>query len=172
MPINRPKFILNLCGIPGPIGAEIGVFRGLHAVNLLRQDPKLQLYLVDSWEPHKGTRYSVENQLQWMRAAINNVQPFSDRVTIIAKRSVNAAKLIKDRSLDFVYIDAEHTFEAVKQDIRVWTPKLKPGGVMVGDDLELNPVEQAVRECFPDFNRHGNQWFIHEPHLHLQGTSK
>ncbi len=65
-----------------------------------------------------------------------------------------AARLIADRSLDLVYIDAEHSYAAVREDIAAWLPKLRPGGFLAGHDyVPEDPdngqgVCQAVRERF------------------------
>ena len=56
--------------------------------------------------------------------------------------SVEAAKRFTDESLDFVYLDADHSYEAVRDDIAAWWPKLKPGGLFAGDDYGALPVQQ------------------------------
>ena len=55
-----------------------------------------------------------------------------------------------DASLDFVFIDAEHTYDAVKQDIAAWEPKIKPGGWVMGHDYcdKFPGVRQAVQERY------------------------
>ena len=48
--------------------------------------------------------------------------------------SKNAVKLFKDESLDFVYIDANHAYDFVKEDLEMWWPKIKKGGYICGHD--------------------------------------
>lgn len=63
--------------------------------------------------------------------------------------SVEAAKSFKDESLDVVFIDAEHTYEAVRDDINAWYPKVKLGGYIAGHDYTPKcGVPKAVNEKF------------------------
>ena len=54
------------------------------------------------------------------------------------------AKQVKDKSLDFVFIDADHRYPAVIKDLAAWVPKLKPGGVLCGHDIHLPGVKKAL----------------------------
>ena len=72
--------------------------------------------------------------------------------------SIKAAKLIENRSLDLVFIDADHSYQAVKDDIAAWMPKVKIGGVLCGHDYSRPrwQVTEAVDEVF-------GKDFIHYP---------
>jgi hypothetical protein len=72
----------------------------------------------------------------------------SEFVIPIQSTSLNAANQFEDNSLDFVHIDASHLYEDAIQDIRAWYPKVKPGGLITGDDYPWPGVRQAVHECF------------------------
>jgi len=75
--------------------------------------------------------------------------PFGDRNEIIRETSVVAAKEFENQSLDFVYIDAIHSFEECYQDLVAWIPKVKRGGLVAGHDYNLNPmsgVKRALRK--------------------------
>jgi hypothetical protein len=61
---------------------------------------------------------------------------FGDRVEMLRTLSVEAAKQFEDNSLDFVYIDGNHMYYAVMEDLTVWFPKIKAGGILAGDDVE------------------------------------
>jgi hypothetical protein len=67
----------------------------------------------------------------------------------IKSGSAAAAVNFADQSVDFVFIDADHVYDRVKEDILAWLPKVKPGGIIAGHDY--NPpheVKQAVDEIF------------------------
>jgi predicted O-methyltransferase YrrM len=67
----------------------------------------------------------------------------------IKKKSSEAHLLFEDESLDFVYIDANHTYESVKEDITLWLPKVKKGCYIGGHDYKQRKyygVEKAVLE--------------------------
>ena len=53
--------------------------------------------------------------------------------------------------MDFVFIDADHRYESVKADIRAWVPKLRPGGMLSGHDIDYPSVLRAVSELVPNF---------------------
>ena len=65
------------------------------------------------------------------------------QVTQLKLPSVEGAAQIANASLDFVYIDGDHTYAGVKADILAWRPKLKPGAVIGGDDFDLPDVIRA-----------------------------
>ena len=69
-------------------------------------------------------------------------------------------KRYKDSSLDFVFLDASHTYEDVKADIQAWKPKIKKGGYLGGHDFQIDfpGVVQAVQEEIPEYMRLGFSW--------------
>ena len=81
---------------------------------------------------------------------IKNIEPVKHIVTPVKMPSVEAAKLYEDKSLFFVFIDGSHLYEAVKEDILAWLPKVKSGGFIGGHDIdqteEFNGVRKAVDE--------------------------
>ena len=75
--------------------------------------------------------------------------------------SVNAARLFNDESIDFVYVDALHSYEGCMADLEAWYPKLKKGGILSGHDYGEHPhkpepdfpgVTRAVDEFFNSKN--------------------
>jgi uncharacterized Rossmann fold enzyme len=142
-------------GMKSPRGAEIGVFAGELSCRLL-QNPDLTLYMVDSWKQGDGGDdfHANLSQLQqdYYLGATKAATAFAgDRARILIRDSVEAAREMEDGSLDFVFIDANHTYEACKADVLAWLPKVKPTGFISGHDYE-NPgyptwgVKRAVEE--------------------------
>ena len=75
----------------------------------------------------------------------------SNVVNFVQASSIEYADLIENNSVDFVYIDAKHDYDSVKQDLSVWFPKVKIGGFLAGHDYDKNQwpdVVQAVDEFF------------------------
>jgi hypothetical protein len=155
----------------GPVrGAEIGVFKGTMSAALLsRKD--LSLVMVDSWagdgadymgQGDLHARLSQDQQDSYYKTTLQNVGFAGGRATIIRKSSLEAAGYIEDGSLDFVFIDADHSYEGCKADIQAWSPKLKPGGLLSGHDYdhpELPGVKRAVDEfCAPEVGKN-RTWF-------------
>jgi len=66
--------------------------------------------------------------------------------------SAGAARVFDDASLDAVYIDADHKWWSVVQDLAAWWPKVRPGGVMLGHDFHLNPLMEREGDAGGDSN--------------------
>lgn len=141
-------------------GAEIGVLRGGFSVALLCGWGCRTLYSIDPWK-HVDSGYTDINNLsngayeQCYKTACKALAPFGDRSKILRMASKDAAELFVDGQLEFVYIDANHSYEACLEDIGLWFPKVKHGGVIAGHDY-LNGtlkcgefgVKRAVDEYF------------------------
>jgi uncharacterized Rossmann fold enzyme len=160
---ERAESVLQwLRGVPNPVGAEIGVFAGEMSQKLLSR-PDVTLYLVDSWTANHDPRYAASGdfhagltqreQDHFCEAARRIVSFAGPRAKIIRKPSMEAARDIPDGSLDFVFIDADHSYEGCKADIEAWLPKVRKGGFISGHDYENTDfpkfgVTQAVTEKF------------------------
>lgn len=121
------------------VGAEIGSLLGFNASSMLKHLPTLnKLYLVD-------------NNTDEGLIVLKNKFMTNSKVVIVESDSVAAASKFDDQSLDYVYIDADHSYEAVKADIEAWLPKIKPDGIICGHDYfehEEFGVIKAVNEIF------------------------
>ena len=74
------------------------------------------------------------------------------RVVVHRETSIEAAPAVPDRSLDWVYVDGDHTYDAVRHDLEAWAPKLKPGGFLTGDDYgSFGWWEGGVRRAVDEF---------------------
>lgn len=110
------------------MGAEIGVYEGYYSEVLCTRIPGLKLYCVDIWEKLKGST----GRTWHYNIAKERLAPYD--CELIKKPSMEAVKDFKDESLDFVYIDAHHGYEYVKDDIREWAKKVRKGGIVSGHD--------------------------------------
>lgn len=126
------------------LGAEIGVFDGYYSEILCKNIADLKLYSIDAWKTYTGYKdhklQSSMNKAHTM--AIRRLKPYDCK--IIKKFSIDAVNDFKDRSLDFVYIDGNHEYNYIKQDIEQWSEKVRKGGIVAGHDY--NEVAQAVNE--------------------------
>ena len=125
------------------IGVEVGVFRGDLSWRLLAQDPALHLFMVDPWgevdesyattDDHIARFGQVEHDAA-MAQALQAVEPFEGRYTVMRLKSTKAAEEFKDSSIDWVFIDGDHSYEGVKADLWAWWPKVRPRGLFSGHD--------------------------------------
>lgn len=148
-------------------GVEIGVFAGEMSRALLLGNPDLSLLMVDSWEG-EGAAYrkpsgdwhatlTTQSQEDFYRRACRRTSFAPDRARIVRKRSEAALSDIEHASCDFVFIDADHSYEGCKSDIEGWRTKVRPGGWIGGHDYQnLDFPEFGVTRAVDEFvSRHG-----------------
>lgn len=114
---------------------EVGVAEGLYSKVLCLHIPDIQLTCVDLWDTYFRDATKLKNrdqQEKCLELAHQKLDPYGAR--FIRAPSVEAAREIPDGSLDFVYIDADHAFDFVMQDLIVWSRKVKAGGIVAGHD--------------------------------------
>jgi hypothetical protein len=176
--------------LEGPaMGAEIGVFAGDMSEALLRRED-VSLLMVDSWEGggaayqgdsgdfHAGL--SQEQQDAYRKRATDRTAFAETRRKVMAMRSEAAAALVAPKSLDFVFIDADHGYEGCLRDLRAWYPKVKPGGIFSGHDYENTSypkfgVTQAVKEFAAEKGLlielgENFTWFAKVPHYQMEAA--
>ena len=136
---------------PGDIGAEIGVMTGTFSYHVLLQKNPSKLYLIDPWGLSKDTKKG-EKSLRagdWWENLYEGVcklfRPYKN-VEIIRLRSEEAFEMFEDNYFDYVYIDGEHSYEAVTRDLNNYFPKVKVGGYLIGDDYGWIGVAPAVKD--------------------------
>lgn len=137
---------------------EIGVWKGKSVsyagVEIHNSGKKITLDAVDTWEGSPGEPILMNDpsliEGTLYKEFLLNTVPVRRIVTPVKMPSVEAAKQYADNSLFFVFIDGSHLYEAVKEDILAWLPKVKPGGFIGGHDIdqteEFNGVRKAVDE--------------------------
>lgn len=116
-------------------GAEVGACFGRYSEILCQNIPDLKLFAIDNWNNKNNTRRERTLGLSGEAVTREKLAPY--HATILKKNSLDAAKDIVDESLDFVFIDADHQYQAVKDDIHVWVKKVKRGGIISGHDYYI-----------------------------------
>jgi cephalosporin hydroxylase len=147
--------LLNSLSLTGE-AVEVGVLKGEFSERLLSRWQGKLLHAVDAWRSLPGytdiANVSNEEHEANRVEAMKRLARFGSRCQIHRILSEEAASLFENGSLDFVYLDADHSFESVWQDLSVWYPKVRIGGILAGHDFldgELPEgnfgVESAVR---------------------------
>lgn len=138
----------QLKGRDNLIGAEIGVWLGVHALFYLKELDIKRVFLIDPYAGYKGydpvKEFGMENLETAEQSAHARLRNYKQEIKWIKKKSAEATGLIDDDSLDFVYIDGNHSFDSVMEDISLYYPKLKKGGLLSGHDYDLENVKRAV----------------------------
>lgn len=128
-------------------GVEVGVADGTFSERIMSQWEGRQLHLVDLWEsdPRNRDRSQVDTALHQSdrQAAERRLSQFGNRIHFHQTDSLVAAQEFADNSLDFVYLDADHSVAAVQEDIAAWYPKVRHGGLLAGHDF----LDGTTNEC-------------------------
>lgn len=170
--LELAKYFAQLCFNSG---AEIGVAEGRFSEVLCQNIPGLKLIAVDNWDNFRTTRRATTNKITGEELTKRRLAPYN--ATIIKKLSMDAVKDVADESLDFVYIDASHHYVDVRDDIREWAKKVRPGGIVSGHDYYvfqsgnrdvIDAVDEYVKEhglqlLTTDWDEHYKRWDERQP---------
>ncbi len=133
---------------------ELGVYKGDNFLQMIRHSPELAV-AVDTWandgvysdQIKSYSKSELDDQYDHFTKQVQDY-PF---VRIIRETTTNASKRFTDNYFDFVFIDADHSFDGCKQDIQHWYPKVKKGKFLVGHDYKKSfGVYDAVNEFVAD----------------------
>ena len=150
------------------IGAEVGVWQAEYAIVLLNNNSTIKtLHLIDPWTAVGMTRTTTTGD-EAFNKAIDNLESYKGRYVIHKGLSKDIHDEFEDRTLDFLYLDASHDYDNVKQDLNWWVPKVKKGGLFFGHDYNnrgYKKVKKAVDEYFGEENVNKTQekvasWFV------------
>jgi hypothetical protein len=152
----------------GSIGAEIGVHEGDLSAEIIANVQPTTLHLIDPWKYQDDPAYrnalfggaaapdpqSGQAQMDARYARVLarfTQQAESGQVVFHRNFSQDVAAMFEDAYFDWVYIDGNHLYEFVKQDLTLYYPKIKPGGIVLGDDYNTagwweDGVTRAVDE--------------------------
>lgn len=124
-------------------GAEIGVYKGQFSEQFCKVG--LKLYAIDPWQIYKDYgNPRGQKRLDFQYEHTKRVLAPYTNCKIIRETSIEAVSHFADESLDFVYIDGNHQFRYVADDISEWSKKVKRGGIVSGHDyIYTNPRTQA-----------------------------
>jgi hypothetical protein len=146
------------------IVAEVGIGYGTHAKYLLKTTNVEKLILVDPTKYYPNDGFATDIMNQTPEVSGNNfnelhelikkeLSPWSDRYTWFRKESLSITNdEVKDESLDCIFVDGDHSYEAVSKDLQFWWHKLRKGGQLLGDDYYMPQVARAVHEFALSYN--------------------
>lgn len=166
-PSSFSKIILNNLEDKNKLNlVEIGVARGATSkFTIEKLGEKISSYTgIDPYESNYDQKdeFSYFNQQLMDNLYRFVIEKVNDpRFVLIRKKSNLAYLEFEDNSIDAIYIDGDHRYKRVLEDIKNWKPKVKKGGLLIGDDyLTFSDVRKAVNESFSDFCESGNTWFV------------
>ncbi len=146
---------------------ELGSFFGCStiymAVEIINSGKQIKFDSIDKWD----FNWNLDNvSVNVYEEYLKNIEPIKHIINPIRGFSKEIVKNYEDSSLDFIFIDADHEYEGIKNDITWWYPKLKQNGIIAGHDyIEAFPgVIKAVDEFFGKENiiRNGSSWILNK----------
>jgi hypothetical protein len=134
---------------------EIGCWKGKSlaylCTEIINSNKNIKVYAVDTWMGCIGEQNLYNTFPEVVNNTVydifmENMKPFMAVLTPLRMDSIEASALFQDNSIDRVFIDGCHTYEAVLQDIESWLPKIKIKGKIAGHDIHSEPIKQAVND--------------------------
>jgi hypothetical protein len=184
---KESPFEINCCRLtelPGLLkelgfttAVEVGVLDGVYSEILCKSNPELKVFSVDAWKFYP-TRNNFRHQRHCDKHFEETKRVLSQypNSVIVRKWSMDAVKDFADESLDFVFIDANHDFEHVTEDIAQWGKKVKKGGILSGHDFDDHRNKSAfcsVSEVVRAWTRAKriHPWFVLKSKIDPAGPS-
>lgn len=134
------------------VGSWLGRSAALMAVEIINSKKGINFVCVDPWTDGgpdlRETAYYTQLTKPVYDTFLENIRPVRHVVTPLRMTSLEGATKFADGEIDFLMLDGDHSYEAVKADIAAWLPKMKKGGVISGDDYLWPGVKRAVDEVF------------------------
>lgn len=136
------------------VGAEVGTEKGRYAKTMCDANPGVKLYCVDAWKIYEGYRCRAhkgpEEQSRvdgYLAECKQRLAPYN--IQYVRKFSMDAVNDFADNSLDYVYLDGNHTLKYVVEDLVYWTPKVRSGGIVSGHDFLPPGIKGSLSDVAP-----------------------
>ena len=140
---------------------EVGCWKGRSAIymaiEIMNAQKNIRFDCVDTWEgsgEHSDVRHIAYDPIVLQKDALfyefmNNTEPYRSIINPIRMDSFSASALYENESLDFVFLDSNHDYDHVINELSLWLPKIKPNGVLAGHDYNVyEGVRNAVNHFF------------------------
>lgn len=124
-------------------GVEIGVWGADLSTYLLDNNPNIsKIYLIDPWKKYQPEEYidslnncsqeQYDNTYQSVKEKLDRSYP---RAQILRGEAENFKDNFQENSIDFIYLDANNSYDEVTKNINSWFPKIKKGGMLIGNNF-------------------------------------
>lgn len=150
---SRKHVLETMCRLYGWSSiVEIGVRKGQTGLHLLKTCPDLMWIGIDPYAVVENTgeegyfAHDEQSQEVFFRLVSEAIEPYGNRALLWREYSAKAAQRLPDGSVDCVFIDGDHRYTYVKEDIELWMPKVAPGGWLTGHDIDWEMTKRAVDE--------------------------
>jgi hypothetical protein len=139
---------------------ELGVFKGEFSEEIYKRMNPKELYLVDIWKGEfgsgdkDGNNHTVVKDMKDVYLNLKNKYAHHDNIFIYRKNTIDFLNSVSDDYFDMIYVDADHSYEAVTKDMELSFLKLKNSGILAGHDYIKNTeIEAAVNNFCLKYNQ-------------------
>ncbi len=135
--------------------AEVGIGYGTHAKYILRSTNIDHLLLIDPMQYYPDDGFATDIMKQTPEIPGNNFNELHDLIKSYLdeykhkytwQRCPSLEANVPDKSLDCVFVDGDHRYQPVLNDLRFWYKKVRNGGKLLGDDYWMDDVKRAVHD--------------------------
>lgn len=144
------KIFIEYFGNKEIIGAEVGVCLAASTELFMKNLPNIKkYYAIDSYPAYidwNGASYSRERQDLMKKYAFDVLLPYKQKIEFVYEDSSTFAKTLDDNSLDFIFIDGDHSYEGFMKDLNNYFNKVKKGGIVSGDDICLSNISKGLND--------------------------
>lgn len=144
-PADKPSIFVE-------VGSWLGRSASLMAVEIINSAKPIQFFAVDPWVDGgpdlRDTKYFKDLTKGPYETFLENIKPVQHVVSALRMPSVEASYSFIPGTVDYLMLDGDHSYDAVKADIEAWLPRMKKGGVISGDDYLWPGVRKAVHQAF------------------------
>jgi hypothetical protein len=128
---------------------EVGVWKGVYAEEILKRCPAIEkYYMIDPWATlpdwNKPFNVAPKEFEEVCREAMTRTEFAASKRVVLKGRTKEVVDQIPDNSLDYIYIDGDHTLRGITIDLIKLLPKVKQGGLIGGDDFTNTPWQHGI----------------------------
>lgn len=150
------------------VGAEIGVCLAATTELFMKKVPNIEkYYAIDSYPAYtdwNGADFNEERQSLMKQYAVDVLKPYADKIEFVYEDSTEYSQKVEDNSLDFIFIDGDHSYEGFLRDLQNYFSKVKSGGIVSGDDISLVAIQKGLQEFFKgskvEINTNNKMWYL------------
>lgn len=150
------------------VGAEIGVCLAASTELFVKNVPNIKkYYAIDNYPSYtdwNGADFNEERQALMKQYAIDVLKPYKEKIEFVYENSSDFADSIENESLDFIFIDGDHSYEGFTKDLNNYFPKVKKGGIISGDDIILTSIDKGLKDFFAEnkleIKTNNKMWYL------------
>ena len=166
--LGLEKLFVEHFGDKEIVGAEIGVCLAASTELFMKNVPNIKkYYAIDNYPTYidwNGADFNEERQSLMKQYAADVLKPYKEKIEFVYEDSSDFANSLENESLDFIFIDGDHSYEGFSKDLNNYFSKVKKGGIVSGDDITLTSIDKGLNDFFaenkPEIKTNNKMWYL------------